>query len=44
MFEKNIFYFFKVKFEQAGYPEDKRNKNKIITQVFKNSGDKMLWS
>jgi hypothetical protein len=44
MFEKNIFYFLKIKFEQVGCPENKRNKNKIITQVFKKSGEVMLRS
>jgi hypothetical protein len=44
MFEKNIFYFFKVKPKQVGCPEDERNENKIITQVFKKSGDVMLRS
>jgi hypothetical protein len=44
MFEKNIFYFFKVKPEQADCPKNERNENKIITQVFKKSGDVMLRS
>ena len=43
MFEKNIFYFYKVKFEQVNHPEDKGDKNKIITQVFKNGGDVTFW-
>jgi hypothetical protein len=41
---KNIFYFFEVKFEQVGCPENKRNKDKIIAQIFKKRGDVMLGS
>jgi hypothetical protein len=44
MFEKKVFYFFKVKFEKIDCPEDKRDKNKIISQVFKKKGDVMLGS
>jgi hypothetical protein len=44
MIEKKVFYFFKVKFEKIGYPEDKSDKNEIISQVFKKKGDVMLGS
>lgn len=43
MFAEDFFEFFKVEFEQVGYPEEKGNKNKIVAQILKNSGNVMFW-